>query len=119
MNIGSAITGLVRNYFPVDKFAVTPEKTQISNGKRPDLTIEKYNSLSDSYSPYCFIEAKGIINSKFDFDKILDQLFDTVFMGIDHYGNLSENYSAYMIAIKGIIIGLYIYHSFSCLLNEY
>jgi hypothetical protein len=39
VNIGSAITGLVRNYFPVDKFAVTPEKTQISSGRRPDLTI--------------------------------------------------------------------------------
>lgn len=113
----SAITSLIRNYFPVDKFVLTPEMTQTISGKRPDLSIEKYNAGSDTCSPYCFVEIKSIVNSSIN--KTVEQLHDTVFMDIDAYGNLSGKFSVYMIAIKGTFIGFYAYHNFSSLLDEY
>lgn len=36
----SATSGLLHNYFAIDKFLITPEQTQIVSMRRPDYTIE-------------------------------------------------------------------------------
>ena len=105
------------NYFSIDKFAITPEQIQEFTRKRPDLSIEKYIPSSLQFIPHCFIEIKGIIGKSFD--HIADQLVDTVIVAIDDYGNISGNYSVFMIAMKGTKIAFYMYHSFPSLLDDY
>jgi hypothetical protein len=114
---GTAALGLARNYFSVEKFAITPEQIQETTRKRPDLAIEKFLPSSLTFTPHCFIEVKSLIRKSFD--DIADQLVDTVFVAVDTYGNLTGNYSVYMIGIKGTKIAFYMYHSFSSLLDDY
>lgn len=113
---GTAGLGLARNYFPVDKFAITAEQIQVFTNKRPDLAIEKYITATKEFVPHCFIEFKSLISSSMP--KIMDQLFDTLFVALDAHGNLSGSYSVFMIAIKGTKIAFYTYHSFASLLSE-
>lgn len=110
---GTAGLGLARNYFPLDTFAITPEQIQTFTNKRPDLSIEKYIPLTKEFVPHCYIEMKSLVNSSMP--KIVDQLFDTLFVALDDYGN----FSVFMIGIKGTKIAFYSYHSFSSLLNDY
>lgn len=100
----------------MDKFVVTPEQIKGFTNKRPYLAIEKYLSDKNYFIAYCFIEVKSIINSHFS--NIIDQLHDTLFVGIDDYGDITGNYSVYMIAMKETKIPFYTYHYFTSLLDE-
>lgn len=113
---GTAALGLARNYLPIERFAITPEQIQAFPKRRPDLAIERYISEKDEYVPHCFMEIKSLVNS--NFSNAVDQLFDTLFVTVSDYGDASNNYSMFMIAMKGTRIAFYTYHSFATLLNE-
>lgn len=114
---GTAALGLVRNYFPVEKFAITPEQIQLHSNKRPDLAIEKFSSVKNDFSPHCFVEVKSLVNS--NITKILDQLHTTVVHTLDEHGNATGNYSAFMVGLKGTKIAFYVYHNFASLLQDF
>ncbi len=109
--------GLVRNYFPLDKYAVTPEQIQEFTRKKPDLAIQQYNVTKDTFTNHCYVEFKSLVGVSID--NIPQQLFKTLFVAIDDMGMLTGNFSTFMIAMKGVKIAFYIYHSFAPLLNDY
>ena len=81
------------------------------------MAIEKYLPLKDGLIPHCFVAVKSIINS--NISKIVDQLFNTLFVTLGDYGDLTGNYSVFMVAMKGTKIAFYLYHSFGPLLDDY
>lgn len=109
---GTATSGLVQNYFLLNKFITTPEQTQVIANKRPDFSIEKL--VDDNLVPHLFIEVKSLINS--NFNNIMDQLYDTVLNTVDSEGG---NFSVYLIAMKGSKIALFQFYYFVSLLDEY
>lgn len=58
-----ATLGLLRNYFPVNKFVITPEQIQEYSRKRPDYAIELFSPIKNTFFPHCFVEVKRINGS--------------------------------------------------------
>lgn len=114
---GTAALGLVRHYFPINKFAITPEQIQQISNKRPDLTIEKYTPISQTFSLHTFIELKSLVNS--NIPNIVGQLFDAIHETLDYHGGIDGNYSCFIIAMKGTKIAFYMYHNFASLLHDH
>lgn len=114
---GTAALGLVRNYFDVDRYAVTSEQIQEFSRKKPDFSIELFKPNFSIFVPHCFVEVKSLINS--NFDNILEQLFSTLSVALEYNSFLTEKYSFFMIGIKGTKIAFYVYHSFGPLLDDY
>lgn len=115
--VGRVGTGLARNYFPVDNWAITPEQIQVGSGKRPDLTIEKWIEDDKVLIPHCFFEFKSTVLGSFE--DIIDQVYDTVVFTLDISGYSSNIFSTFVVAIKGIKISFFIYNNFSSLLDDY
>ena len=111
---GTVANGLANHYFDRNKFAITPEQTQLSTGKRPDLSIEQYITHTDKFVPHCFVEVKSLING--NFPKIVEQLHDTIFIAIDDLGFSDGTFSTFVIAMKGTRIAFFLYVSFFFLL---
>jgi hypothetical protein len=109
---GTPALGLVRHYFPEERFAITAEQIQISN-KRPDLSVELLTD-DGKFVPHTFVEMKSLVNK--NFDDMLDQLSDTILETVD----LGEtDYCVYVLAMKGTRIAILEYHSYASLLDEY
>lgn len=117
----TATLNLIRNYFHIDKFAITPEQTQDITNKKPDFAIERYTPntfAAPEYVIHCYVEVKSIVNS--NFPSILQQLDSTMCAAIDHFGNqVSGSFSSFMIAMKGTKLAFYHYHTFASLLDEH
>jgi hypothetical protein len=109
---GTPATGLLVNYFPQDRYAITPEQIQISN-RKPDLSVELLND-NDELVPHVFVELKSLVNS--NFNDIMDQLYDTVLETVD---TGDTDFAVYVIAMKGAKIAMFEFHSYVSLLDEY
>lgn len=96
----SATSGLLHNYFPIDKFLITPEQTQIVSMKRPDYTIEKLEN--GDFTFHLFVVVKSLINSNFSL--IMDKLHDTILHAVDYTGG---TFSVFVIAMKGSKIAFF------------
>lgn len=115
-----AASELARHYFSNDKYTIVPEQIQIGTKKRPDFVIEKFfenNPVNLWFLPHTFIEVKSLVGR--NMSHIVQQLHDTVFVAMDEWGNITGNYSAFMIGIKGTKIAFYAYHNLSSLLDSY
>ena len=96
---GTPALGLLRHYFPEERFAITPEQIQVSN-KRPDLAVERLTDDGE-FVPHLFVELKGLANK--NFNDILDQLSDTILETVD----LGEtDFCVFVMAMKGTQIAL-------------
>jgi len=115
--IGTAGLGLTRNYFPLDKFAITSEQIQEFTRKKPDFSMEKFLPSSSTFIPHCFVEIKSIIGRSIN--NIPDQLFDTIFVTMDDFGFSTGGFSVFMLAMKGTKISFYVYNSFGSLLDDH
>jgi hypothetical protein len=109
---GSVTSGLLQNYFPVEKYIVTPEQIQYISRKRPDFTVEKLEN--NNFVFHLFVEIKGLINS--DFPQIMDQLHDTILHAVDNTGG---SFSVFAIAMKGSKIAFFLFYSYGSLLDDY
>ena len=109
---GTPALGLLRHYFPQERFAITPEQIQVSN-KRPDLAVERLTD-DGKFVPHLFVELKGLVNK--NFNDILDQLSETILETVD-LGN--TDFCVFVMAMKGTQIALLEYHSYASLLDEY
>lgn len=108
----SATSGLLHNYFPIDKFLITPEQTQIVSMRRPDYTIE--NLENGDFTFHLSVVVKSLINSNFSL--IMDQLHDTILHAVDYTGG---TFSVFVIAMKGSKIAFFQFCSYASLLDEY
>lgn len=111
---GTAASGLLHHYFPIQKYIVTPEQIQEGSNRKPDFTVEKYKN--GELSPHLFVEIKSLINS--NFNNILDQLYHTILETVDSMG-LEGDYAVYVIAMKGAKIAFFEFHSYTNLLDQY
>lgn len=107
-----ATDGLLHNYFPLDKFAITPEQTKMVSRKKPDYSVELVNN--DDFKPYLFAEVKSLVSS--NFTAIMDQLHDSILFAVD---NSVSYYSVYAIAMKATKIAFFEFYSFVSLLEDY
>jgi hypothetical protein len=108
----SATSGILHNYFPIDKFLITAEQTQIVSMKRPDYTIEKLEN--GDFTFHLFVVVKSLIISKFSL--IMDQLHDTILHAVAYTGG---TFSVFVIAMKGSKIAFFQFCSYASLLDEY
>jgi hypothetical protein len=108
----SASSGLLHNYFPIEKFIITPEQTQIISGRRPDYSVEKFENNELVF--HLFVEVKSLINSNFSL--ILDQLHDTILTAVDYTGG---SFAVFVVAMKGSKIAFFQFCSYVSLLDEY
>jgi hypothetical protein len=109
----TATNSLLTNYFPLQKYTVTPEQVQPISGKKPDYSIERLDN-NDTLVSHAFVEVKSLINS--NFNNIMDQLCDSILTSVDCAGG---NFSVYVIAMKGIHIAFFQFYSFIPLLDDY
>jgi hypothetical protein len=115
-----AASELARHYFSNEKYTMVPEQIQKGTKKRPDFIIEKFienNPVELSFIPHTFIEVKSLVGRNIIY--IVNQLHDTVVESMDEWGNITGNYSAFMIGLKGTKIAFYTYHNLSSLLDDY
>jgi len=110
-----AVLGILNFYFRVENdFIITPEQIQSVSRMRPNYTIEK---VANIFIPHCFVEVKSLVKS--NIGNILDKLYSTIMITMDNYGNISGNFSVFMIAVKGTKITFYTYHNFHSLLDDH
>lgn len=109
---GTSVSSLLQNYFPLEKYVITPEQIQIISNKRPDFTVER--SEDNKFLPHLFVEIKSLVN--YNFNNIMDQLLDTIINTVDCTG---QNFAVYVIAMKEAKIAFFVFHSYGSLLDEY
>lgn len=101
---GTATSGLLQHYFPLNKFITTPEQIQDSKLK-PDFSVERLDDKGNLV-PHLFVEIKSLVNS--NFNNIMDQLSDAVLENLD---DLSSN-STFVIAMKAGKIAFFMFHAY-------
>jgi hypothetical protein len=104
---------LLTNYFPLEKYTVTPEVTLPYSGKRLDFLVERLD-INDKLVYHAFAEMKCIKSSTIT--NILDQAYDSI---MPYAESLGENFSVYLIAIKGVNIAFFQFFNCIPLLDEY
>ena len=108
---GTAASGLLQHYFPLNKYITTPEQIKYFSNRKPDFSVERLKN-NTYFTPHLFVEIKSLINS--NFNEILDQLYDTILHTVDH-----NDFSVFIIAMKGTKIAFFEFHSFVSLLDEH
>jgi len=92
---------LLANYFPLQKYTVTPEQEMPYSRKKPDFTVERLDN-KDNLVYHAFAEMKSCDGS--NFTQIIDQVYDSIMPYAEATGG---NFSVYVIAIKGVNIGFF------------
>jgi hypothetical protein len=100
----SATSALLNNYFPGNKFLITPEQIQEITKRRPDYTVEKVLDERTALT-HLYVEVKSIVADA-NYDDMLEQVATTVGAAME-YANIE---SVYVIIMKATKIGFYIFH---------
>ena len=98
---------LLANYFPLQKYTVTPEQEIPYSRKKPDFTVERLDN-NDNLVYHAIAEMKSYDGA--NFTKIIDQVYDSIMPYAEATGG---NFSVYVIAIKGVSIGFFQF--FNCI----
>jgi len=84
----SATSGLLHNYFTIDKFLITPEQTQIVSMRRPDYTIEKLHFIQ--FCSYVTLLEEHVITNNNGFIPLNYRIPYAVFQDINDSNNLID-----------------------------
>lgn len=101
---GSWAFTMIHSVFQGPKWIITPEKTDKTSNKRPDLVVERLNDANTEAEHYLFMELKSSTGSdRFEeaVAQIVNQITETMEDGIE----------AYVVVQRGTKIGFFEYHN--------
>lgn len=111
-DVGRAILSILRTHFPLEENWVIVPEFLVPERKKPDYCIEQYISnrphlsIQEQFRPKIFVEIKSRTGD--DTEHALDQATSSLVKTVDTLGN---DFSCFLIVVKGKSIGFFEYHN--------
>ena len=85
--VGSWACTALKSYFITNIWIITPEKGDPNSKKRPDLVVEKVNTVAGKRIPYLIMELKSKTGDRFEdaLNQTINEITDTMDMTLDAY----------------------------------